>query len=168
MAKETTTKQTTDEHQKQQQKAKQTQTALPHPADALQRLGDTSTLRPSDVLALQQTVGNQAVQRALAEHRQPERNMSKGSSGLGVVQRHEENNAKISEMHNRVAAEELISDEIIGWTQTEGPKIKGNKEKVDKVGNYVKNEVIPWETNATHEINALRDRVANLEGASGE
>ena len=58
------------------------QTFLPRPADALQRVthAPPSAMRPADVLALQSSVGNRAVQR-LAERAQPR------TGDPGIIQR---------------------------------------------------------------------------------
>ena len=158
-----------NERQQRQRNAKPTQVSLPSSTAALQRFADPSTLRPTDILALQQTVGNQAVQRLLACSRQSYQKTDSKKVDTAVVQRQEEGNeARIADLEQRVGVEEFIRDQTLEGLARSETKITANKEKVDKVGDYVKNSVIPWETKATHEIWALDDRVTALESASGK
>jgi hypothetical protein len=75
----------------------------------------------------------------------------------------------VAALEQRMMVEEHISDQVLEWTGRASTRIDSAQEKADKVGDYVKESVIPWETKATHEIRGLRADVDGLKGSgSGE
>ena len=118
----------------------ETDLAAPSPVpDALQRLARPGRADPRQVLALQRTLGNQAVQRMLVQRQEP------GGGGDG---------ARIANLESRTTALESFKDKTIPWVKKATPKINGNSK---------------WAAENSAQIEATTARVAALEsrGSSG-
>ena len=76
---------------------RQEQGGLPAPAETFQRVSG-NVARPSDILALQKTVGNRAVQRMLEANKRPR--LETRSEGGPLVQRHRRKTNKIDNRIN--------------------------------------------------------------------
>ena len=82
---------------------RQEQGGLPAPAETFQRVSG-NVARPSDILALQRTVGNRAVQRMLEANKRPR--LETRSEAGSLVQRHRRKTNKLDDrvdgVHDRI------------------------------------------------------------------
>lgn len=115
----------------------------PHSAapDALQQLAGPGRADPDQVLALQRTLGNQAVQRILVQRQDPE--------GGGA------DSARIGALENRVTATEAMSEGALEGVGVVREKTDANTEELARVRD--------WAPHVTAYVRENRGRIENLE-----
>jgi hypothetical protein len=122
--------------------------ALSPVPEALQRLSGPGRAAPGQILALQRTLGNQAVQRMLVQRQEP-------GGGGG-------DSARIANLETRTTALEGFRDKQIPWTVKATGYINDNKHAAE-ANTADLDKAKPWVTKATERINDHSHRIANLE-----